>query len=79
LRRIRDEAHRFAITYHRKLRNKGAISTRLDTIPGLSGTVKKALLIQFKTIANIRAAKTDDLVNVKGVGLKVAQKIKLYL
>jgi excinuclease ABC subunit C len=79
LQRVRDEAHRFAITYHRKIRGKGAISTRLDSIPGLSTTVKKALLMHFKTIANIKAAKTEDLTKVKGVGSKLAQKIKLYL
>jgi len=79
LQRVRDEAHRFAITYHRKIRGKGAISTRLDSIPGVSLTVKKALLMHFKTIANIKAAKTEDLTKVKGVGSKLAQKIKLYL
>ncbi len=79
LQRVRDEAHRFAITYHRKIRGKGAVSTRLDSIPGLSANIKKSLLEHFKTIANVKAAKTDDLMNVKGIGAKLAQKIKLYL
>ena len=79
LQRVRDEAHRFAINYHRKLRGKGGISTRLDEIPGLSKNIKKELLNHFKTIANIRAARVDDLTKVRGVGAKLAQKIKLYL
>ena len=76
---IRDEAHRFAITYHRKIRGKGGISTKLDEIPGLSQNVKKALLQHFKTIANIKSARMEDLMNVKGIGPKIAQKIKQYL
>jgi len=79
LQRVRNEAHRFAITYHRKIRGKGGISTKLDEIPGLSQNTKKALLQHFKTIANIKSASTEDLMNVKGIGPKIAQKIKQYL
>ena len=75
LQRVRNEAHRFAITYHRKLRSGGAIRTSLDVIEGLGPVKKQALLRHFKTIENIKNAKFAELLLVKGIGPRLAQQI----
>jgi excinuclease ABC subunit C len=73
--RARDEAHRFAIEYHRKLRGKRAIASELDEIPGIGATRKKALLRHFGSVAKVREAGVEDLVKVKGVTRKAAEEI----
>lgn len=65
--RIRDEAHRFAITYHKNLRSKRALSSPLDDIKGLGPAKKKALLKHFGSLKGIREASVEDLQEVKGV------------
>ena len=75
LQRIRDEAHRFAITYHRKLRGKRALSSVLDDIPGLGKIKKKDLLLNFKDLSGIISATKDQLMQVKGIGEKQATQI----
>jgi excinuclease ABC subunit C len=77
LQRIRDEAHRFGITYHRKLRSKSAIKSALDDIPGLGPNKKKLLLNKFGTVAAIRKASLTEIAQVTGP--KLAQKIKASL
>jgi excinuclease ABC subunit C len=79
LRKIRDEAHRFAVTYHRNLRGKGEVTSQLDMIPGLGNSRKKELMKYFGTISKIAAASTDDLCKVEGIGEKLAHKIWNYL
>jgi excinuclease ABC subunit C len=61
LQRVRDEAHRFAITYHRKLRNRSMIDSTLDDVPGIGPTRKKALLRRFGSLKRIRAASRQEL------------------
>jgi excinuclease ABC subunit C len=61
LQRVRDEAHRFAITYHRKLRNRSMIDSTLDDVPGIGPTRKKALLRRFGSLKRIRAASRREL------------------
>jgi excinuclease ABC subunit C len=61
LQRVRDEAHRFAITYHRKLRNRSMIDSTLDDVPGIGPTRKKALLRRFGSLKRIRAAGREEL------------------
>jgi excinuclease ABC subunit C len=61
LQRVRDEAHRFAITYHRKLRDRSMIDSTLDDVPGIGPTRKKALLRRFGSLKRIRAASRDEL------------------
>jgi len=61
LQRVRDEAHRFAITYHRKLRNRSMIDSTLDDVPGIGPTRKKALLRRFGSLKQIRAASRQEL------------------
>ena len=73
--RIRDEAHRFAINYHRKLRGKRALSSVLDTIKGLGKVRKKALLEHFKDLSGITLATKEQLREVDGIGEKQADII----
>jgi excinuclease ABC subunit C len=77
--RVRDEAHRFAITYHRKLREKRAIKSELDDIPGIGAARKKALLRHFGSLDKIKQASREDISKVEGISKKVAEGIATYL
>ena len=79
LQRLRDEAHRFAIGYHRKVRRKDAFTSLLDSVPGIGPWRKRALLRQFGSIQAIRGASAEELAAVKGMTQGTAQKIKEYL
>ena len=72
---IRDEAHRFAITYHRKLRDKRNITSILEHISGVGAIRRKALLQYFKNIENIKAAKVEELQQVAGINRNIAQLV----
>ncbi len=76
--RVRDEAHRFAIAYHRKLREKRAIHSELDDIPGIGEARKKALLRHFGSLDRIKQATADELVEAKGMSKKAAEEIENY-
>ena len=78
IQRIRDEAHRFAITYHRKLRSKRNLTSILDHIEGIGPKRKKALLDYFASLAKIKAASIDELAAVDGINLAVAENIYQY-
>jgi excinuclease ABC subunit C len=73
--RVRDEAHRFAIEYHRTLRQKRAVHSELDDIPGIGEARKKALLRHFGSMEKIRQASVDELAAVKGMAKKAAEQI----
>jgi len=73
---IRDEAHRFAITHHRKRRGKRALHSALDDVPGVGPALKKALLQTFGSVAAIAAADDAALMAVKGVGQALARKLR---
>lgn len=75
LQRIRDEAHRFAITYHRTLRGKRALSSLLDDIKGLGKVKKAALLNAFKDMSGIASATKEELMKVNGIGEKQADAV----
>jgi excinuclease ABC subunit C len=77
--RVRDEAHRFAITYHRKLREKRAIRSELDDIPGIGKVRKKALLRHFGSLEKIKQATAEEISTVRGMSKKVAEGIATYL
>ena len=79
IQRIRDEAHRFAITAHRKKRTKTGLASRLDSIPGVGPNRRKALLIQFGSIEAIKEATIEQLAAVKGMTLQVARSVKAGL
>ncbi len=72
---LRDEAHRFAITYHRKLRESSVFESVLDHIDGLGPKKKMELLQKFPSIDSIREATVDDLVKVKGMSKELATKV----
>lgn len=70
---IRDEAHRFAITYHRSLREKRTIASELDKIRGVGPKRKKALLAAFGDVEAIRGATIDELAAIPGVDVATAR------
>ncbi|WP_348519304.1 excinuclease ABC subunit UvrC [Bifidobacterium sp. ESL0690] len=75
LQRVRDESHRFAITYHRKSRRKGALRSALDDIPGIGESYQKKLLRAFGSVKGIRKASLEDLEGVKGIGKAKAEAV----
>jgi len=75
LQRIRDEAHRFAISFHRKRRRKISLQSALDTIPGVGKKRKAALLQHFKSVKNIRAADPEEIGALPGFSRSVAESI----
>ena len=79
IQRLRDEAHRFAITYHRKLRKKSLSESVLDEIPNVGPKRKQSLLQQFGSIEAIRQASLDELLSVKGIPRSVAENIRKHL
>lgn len=76
--RVQDEAHRFAIEYHRSLRSKSQVTSRLDEIPGVGPARKKALMKQFASIQEIMEADEATLASVPGISGKQAQEIWNY-
>jgi excinuclease ABC subunit C len=76
LQRARDEAHRFAISYHQKLRHKEAITSALDDIPGIGPKRKKALLRKFGSLEVIKEASLEELSQTKGLTPALAKKVK---
>ncbi|MHB1525210.1 MAG: excinuclease ABC subunit UvrC [Candidatus Dormibacteria bacterium] len=77
--RVRDEAHRFAITRHRSRRQKASLHSRLDEVTGLGPKRKKALLTRFGSVAGIKQASLEELIAVPGVTRPVASAIKELL
>ena len=77
--RIRDEAHRFAITTHRKKRNKIGMASVLDSVPGIGPAKRKALLQEFGSVDKIRLASVDELTAAKGINTALAETIKASL
>jgi len=79
LRKIRDESHRFAITFHRKLREKSSVKSILDNIPGLGESKKLNLYNHYKSIERIKSLSIEDLCDVDGIGPKLAKNIWICL
>ncbi|PSS45075.1 excinuclease ABC subunit C [Arthrobacter woluwensis] len=79
LQRIRDEAHRFAITFHRQRRGKAMTASALDGVPGLGESKRKALLSHFGSVKKMRAATVEELCEVKGIGTVLATAIHAHL
>ena len=74
--RIRDEAHRFAITFHRSKRGKAMVASALDAVPGLGPAKREALIKHFGSLKKLKAASADELTQVQGVGPSLASKIR---
>jgi excinuclease ABC subunit C len=79
LQRVRDEAHRYAITSHRQRRDKAGVASQLDAIPGIGPSRRKALLTHFGSIQEIRQATLEELMAIPGITLKLAESIRAYL
>jgi len=79
LQRARDEAHRFAVSYHQKLRRKKGIASLLDDIPGIGPKRKRALIIKFRSVKGIKEASLEKLSQTKSMTLALAHKVKEYL
>ncbi len=75
LERIRDEAHRFAIEYHRRLRARRTLTSDLDSIPGVGPSRRRQLLEAFGSIQGVRAASMEDLTRLPGIGPSLAKRI----
>lgn len=79
LQRVRDEAHRFAITYHKKLRRKRGLRSLLEELPGIGEARKRALLRSFGSLARIRQASVEELAAVPGMTEPVARELHRFL
>jgi excinuclease ABC subunit C len=79
LQRVRDEAHRFAITYQRSKRSKSMKAGVLDTVPGLGGTRRQALLKHFGSLKRLRAASVEEICQVPGIGRRTAETVAAAL
>jgi excinuclease ABC subunit C len=77
--RIRDEAHRFAITYHRNLRSRRALASVFDDIEGIGPVRKKALLKRFGSVRRMREASVDELAETPGIPRDLAERLKRHL
>jgi excinuclease ABC subunit C len=75
LQRVRDEAHRFAITYHRQKRSKRMTASTLDDVPGLGEIRRKALLRHFGSLKRLKAASLEEIAEVPGIGRRTAEAI----
>ena len=76
--RIQDEAHRFAIEYHRSLRSKSQVKSVLDDIPGIGPARRKALMKRFQSLENIRNASLEELAQTEGMNQKSAEAVYLF-
>ena len=75
LQRVRDEAHRFAIEYHRSLRSKEQVHSVLDDIPGIGPARRKALMKAFENIGDIKEASAEELAQIPEIPKNVAEEI----
>ena len=73
--RVRDEAHRFAIGYHRQVRGKAASESALDKIPGLGPKRRALLLERFGSVTRIRREPVETIASVRGIGKRMAERI----
>jgi excinuclease ABC subunit C len=79
IQRVRDEAHRFAITAHRNKRGKIGLASRLDAVPGIGPARRKALLVRFGSIEGIQNAALEELTSLRGITPEIAQALKTQL
>jgi excinuclease ABC subunit C len=79
LQHVRDEAHRFAVEYHRWLRERRAMASPLDEVPGIGPVRKKALLRRFGSLARLARASEEEIAATPGVGPRLAAEIAVRL
>ncbi len=78
LQRLRDEAHRFAITTHRAGRSKAIKTSELDSVPGIGSVRKRALLNRFGSVRGVRGASEEELISVAGINSEIARTIYAF-
>lgn len=79
LQQVRDEAHRFAVSYHQKLRDRRRLASPLDAVPGIGATRRRALLRHFGSLARLRAATEEEIAAAPGIGPSLAAEIRRSL
>jgi len=79
MQRLRDEAHRFAIAYHQRLRRRRSLTSILEEIPGIGPKRRQALLKHFGSVEAIRRASLEELATVEGMNKPVARKVQDFL
>jgi len=79
LQRLRDEAHRFAVTHHRQRRSRAGLASTLDAVPGVGGKRRKALLKHFGSLKRVREASPEEVASVPGISLALARRIAAAL
>ena len=79
LQRVRDESHRFAITYNKLLREKTSLISVIEDVPGIGPKKRRALMQKFRTIGDIRRASVEELAEVPGITTALAESIKEYI
>ncbi|MGH7857410.1 MAG: helix-hairpin-helix domain-containing protein, partial [Candidatus Binatia bacterium] len=79
LQRVRDEAHRFAITYHREVRRRERLRSSLDAIPGIGAGRRRQLLRAFGSVRNLAEARVEEVASVPGIGERLAAQILEHL
>jgi excinuclease ABC subunit C len=77
--RIRDEAHRFAVSYHRNVRHKAAVTSQIDSVPGVGPARRRALIKAFGSVRGVKAASTDEIAAIPGMNRKLAETVKQHL
>ena len=77
--RARDEAHRFAVTFHRQRRSKSSVASAMDDVPGIGPKRRRMLLRRFGSVRGVKEAELDDIAAVPGMTVKLAQRLKEYL
>ncbi|CAN5352742.1 hypothetical protein BH20ACT5_BH20ACT5_12060 [soil metagenome] len=75
LQRVRDEAHRFAVTFHRQRRSRSMTASALDGVPGVGESRRKALLARFGSLKRLRTASVEEIMTVPGIGGRTAEAI----
>ncbi len=79
MQRARDEAHRFAITYHRQRRSKKSLASVMDDVQGIGPKRRRMLLRRFGSVKGVKEASVEDLAAVPGMTVTVARRLKEYL
>jgi excinuclease ABC subunit C len=77
--RIRDEAHRFALSYHRNVRQRAAVASQIDAVPGVGPSRRKALIKAFGSVRGIKAASAEEIARVAGMNASLAETVKEHL
>ena len=77
--RLRDEAHRFAVTFHQRSRTRKGLRSAIDVVPGIGPKRRRMLLRRFGSLKGVRDASTDELAAVPGMTRTLAERVKEYL